>query len=86
MNRAYLIKTLSEKLIPEHLGDQLEINLHYFEKTDEEEQPFSNLCAIIRQENISLTPEDATNLGWAKGEVSSTVEVVPAALGQMFIL
>lgn len=35
---------------------------------------------------ISLTPEDAANLGWAKGEVSSTVEVVPAGLGQMFIL
>ena len=36
--------------------------------------------------HISLTPEDATNLGWAKGEVSSTVEVVPAAPGQMFVL
>mgnify|MGYP001616164869 CR=1 FL=1 len=36
--------------------------------------------------HISLTPEDATNLGWPKGEISSIVEVVPAALGQMFIL
>ena len=36
--------------------------------------------------HISLTPEDATNLGWPKGEVSSTVELVPAAPGQMFIL
>lgn len=36
--------------------------------------------------HISLTPADATNLGWPKGELSSTVEVVPAALGQMFIL
>ena len=36
--------------------------------------------------HISLTPADAGNLGWPKGELSSTVEVVPAALGQMFIL
>ena len=36
--------------------------------------------------HISLTPADATELGWPQGEISSTVEVVPAALGQMFIL
>lgn len=36
--------------------------------------------------HISLAPEDAMNLGWAKGELSSIVEVAPAALGQMFIL
>lgn len=35
---------------------------------------------------ISLTPEDAIRLGWAKGKSSSTVEVVPAALGQIFIV
>jgi hypothetical protein len=36
--------------------------------------------------HISLTPEDATSLGWPAGEISSVVEVVPAAVGQMFVL
>lgn len=41
-------------------------------------------CASDRY--ILLTLEDAANLGWTNGENSSTVEVVPAVLGQMFVL
>lgn len=35
--------------------------------------------------HISLTPEDATNLGWTRGKNSSTVVVAPAKDGQMFV-
>lgn len=35
--------------------------------------------------HISLTPEDATNLGWTKEKNSSTVAVAPAKDGQMFV-
>lgn len=35
---------------------------------------------------ISLTPEDATHLGWAKAKVSSDVDMIPAMPGQQFVL
>ncbi len=43
-------------------------------------------CTSDSDRYILLTLEDAANLGWTNGENSSTVEVVPAVPGQMFVL
>jgi len=40
----------------------------------------------VSEIHISLTPDDASKLGWPAGTTSSEVEVVPAEVGQMFVL
>ena len=58
MDRAKIIWELSQRLIPHTMPEQIDNNKYYYQKTDEEEQPFSNLCAIIKKENVILTPAD----------------------------